>query len=70
MKKHKNASKIILLKNSFFLNRVKHIKLNLLTSLLLGTDSFYFKNKCFTGYNVINFRKNLKIITLFQKNKF
>ena len=44
------------------------IKLNLLSSLLLGTDSFYFKNNRFTEHNVVNFKKNLRIISLFQKN--
>lgn len=69
MKKHKNVHKILLLKNSFFLSKIKSIKLNLLTSLLLGTDSFYFKNNNFLEYSVVNFKENLKIISLLQKNK-
>jgi len=69
MKKHKNAVKIILLKNSYLLSRLKAIKLNLLSSLLLGTNSFYFKNNHFIEHNVVNFKQNLKIVSLLSKNK-
>lgn len=67
MKKHKRAQKFFLFRNSFFLNVLRKIRLNLLLSVLLGNNQLYFKNNSFLNYDFTFHKKNLKIFLLFNK---
>lgn len=71
MRKHKNSTKVFILKNSLYLSKIKKIRVNLLSSILLGNDPLYFKNNtplCF--FDTINLKKNLKVISLLKKGNF
>lgn len=71
MRKHKNPAKVFALKNSLCLSKIKKIRVNLLSSILLGNDPLYFKNSnSLFFFDIINFKKNLKVICLLKKINF